>query len=458
MNDIQKMIAKGECSKLEFKESFPKDHDKWLKTAVAFANGSGGTILIGVSDNGSVMGIDESELDRYMETISSELNQKIEPHIFHDEIVSTIEDKHLIIVDISPGGSKPYRLKGGNVYIRSGRNTLQACDESIREMALLCSGRSYDMLPFISVRGEEVPPDKESVDMLLNRLERSGSPECTMERLMSDGLIMDSMDGLSITNAFDLLTLNRRNHEVSCAQYDGDEAIDFVDRKVFNGGIVEQIEKAYRFVQDKIKCSGHVEGLIRKDVYDIPLEAVREAITNALVHRSYQLDGTTVYVSVFPDRVEVESAGMMMVPSEMMKAGFSRRRNPLIASFLRSVGVMESCGSGYRRMSKACRESGLPDPIIEEIADRVRVTIFRHIPGESSKIPVMNSREVEMLEIMTECPHIKKKELAERMGTSEPNLSKLIRMAKDRGALYRDESVRYGGWTVNKGLMQRYLR
>ena len=103
---------------------------------------------------------------------------------------------------------------------------------------------------------------------------------------------------------------------------------------------------------------------------------------------------------------------------------------------------------------------GVPRPDVREIEDRVRVTIFRRngTGSEISDIPVMSDIEYRMLNLFIEEPMIKKRDVAERLGVSEPYVSKLIRIAKNRGVLDRDKDVRYGGWMVDEALMRRFVR
>lgn len=187
---------------------------------------------------------------------------------------------------------------------------------------------------------------------------------------------------------------------------------------------------------------------------------MREAIINAVIHRSYLMTGVDVYVSVFPNRVEIESPGTTLVSVDDMKRGVCKRRNMVISGFLFAIGKMEGWGSGYERMSGDCDKLGVPLPVIEEIEDRVRVTIFRQngMGAETSSVPVMSDIEYRMLGIFIENPQIKKKDLAKILGVSEPYVSKLIRIAKNRGVLDRNADVRYGGWMVDENMMKRYIR
>ena len=453
------LLIEGEGKNVEFKQDLTDDPVKWLKTAVAFSNGDGGTIVFGVDDSRNPMGIPSSEIDSYLERITKHLIEDITPLVSHDEKVTQYEGAYLILVRINPGPEKPYRIRGGEVYIRSGRSTLRACEESIFELGLTSKGRSFDRLEYY-YGGVTVPPSEESIQFLLKKVADAGIKDYSIIKMINHGLLSRTIDGLRITRGFELLTSNRDLFLVKCASFPNDRAIDFLDHAAYDGSIIDQIENAFTFVKKNAKCAGTVKGLNRTDMYDIPLIAVREAIINAVVHRSYLMTGVDVYVSVFPNRVEIESPGTTLVSVDDMKRGVCKRRNMVISGFLFAIGKMEGWGSGYERMSGDCDELGVPLPVIEEIEDRVRVTIFRQngIGAETSSVPVMSDIEYRMLGIFIENPQIKKKDLAKILGVSEPYVSKLIRIAKNRGVLDRNADVRYGGWMVDENMMKRYIR
>ena len=459
METVGDLLDMGESGCVEFKQDLTDDPVKWLKTAVAFSNGSGGTIVFGVDDSKSPVGIPDSDIEPYLERISKHLNEDIVPLVSHMEEVTEHKGVYLILVRIGPGAEKPYRIRGGEVYIRSGRSTLRACEESIFELRLMSKSRSYDQLDFM-YGGVTFPPSEESLRYITERMESAGVKDYSVAKMITQGLINESVDGLRISRGFELLTRNRDLFDVKCASFPDDRAIDFLDHAVYGGSIIEQIENAYLFVRKNVRCSGTVKGLNRTDTYDVPMIAVREAIINAVVHRSYLMTGVDVYVSVFPDRVEVESPGTMPVTLDGMKDGRSRRRNVVISGFLQTMGMMEGWGSGYRRMSEDCDSLGVPRPDIREIEDRVRVTLFRRngTGSEISDVPVMSDIEYRMLNLFIENPRIKKRDVAERLGVSEPYVSKLIRIAKNRGVLDRNQDVRFGGWMVDEALMKRFVR
>ncbi|WP_368502433.1 ATP-binding protein [Actinomyces sp.] len=126
----------------------------------------------------------------------------------------------------------------------------------------------------------------------------------------------------------------------------------------------------------------------RRDVYSIPIEPIREVIVNALVHASYAERGTPIRIGFYDDRIQVDSPGLLlpgMTIDSMRRV--SRLRNPALARIFREAGIMEQWGTGVQRVFEQVAEAGLPEPIIEEIQDRVRVTIYvsSHDPAKVSE-------------------------------------------------------------------------
>ena len=447
---LEEMISSGEGKTVEFKQDVPRNASRYVPTAVAFANTMGGTIIFGVSDTGEVVGLDEDLVKLRIEEISREVGARTEPTISYTIDSYCIGGRHLIVLEVHRGSLTPYRMKGGGVYIRQGRNTFQACDEKIRELELERVHRTFDSLPFYDDMGGRDVASSDT-DVLLSMLEEAGRPP-TLESLVSMGVLQMVDDRPASTVAFDLLTANRGRYETSCALFRGLYKVDFEDRAEYSGNLMEQIESAMAFLRRNMKRRAVIKGLYREDVYEVPLTALREAVVNAMVHRSY-VSRDAVTVTVLDDRIEVESPGSLLIRSEQLGTGMYRTRNEVVARFLREAGICEVRGTGIRRMFEACRAQGLRDPCIEEVEDHVRVTFFKE--SAAGRIPALGMHERRMLELMSEDPGITLENLARELGISRAYVSKLVRHSKDRGVLARDETFRRGGWAVDKERLGR---
>ena len=190
------------------------------------------------------------------------------------------------------------------------------------------------------------------------------------------------------THAFDLLTDNtNKASKIQCALFKGKTRDIFIDRKEFNGPIYEQVDEAYNFVLRHIDMGAEIEGEYRKDVYELPISAIRETIANAVLHRSY-LDKSCIQVCIYDDRMEVSSPGMLYggLDLETAKTGKSTCRNEAIAEAFHYMHIVEAWGTGLPRIINRCGEYGLPAPLFEEFGDGFKVTLFRKVSNASEKV------------------------------------------------------------------------
>ena len=157
------------------------------------------------------------------------------------------------------------------------------------------------------------------------------------------------------------------------------DKVRILDRKDFDGGVVADIEDAMRFIERNTRTAYRIEGLRRQNIPEYPMEAVREAITNAVMHRDWFFDGANVFVELYADRIEVISPGSL--PKGLTLADLGRksiRRNPLIADLLHRIDFIEKAGTGIRRIRDGARAQDCPEPEFE--ADRFVTVTFRPNP------------------------------------------------------------------------------
>ncbi len=455
LSKLMERISEGEGRTMEFKQSVPSEAGRYVRTAAAFANGFGGEIVFGVSDSGEVVGIGEDDLGAFIERVSHDIGAFTDPRVGYDVSAVNADGRLLIVASIDQGRSKPYGSTwgddGGRAYIRHGRNTFAATEEEIAEMRLECSPEQYDRLPYIAPDGGSGLDDG-CVSILLDGLRYAGAAKPTFERLVEMGLVVERGGRYVATRGFELLTRNRDGFEVSCVRLTGPYGVEILDRQVYAGSIMDQITGAEGFLRRNIRCSGRIRGFVREDAYEYPIEAVREAVLNAVVHRSYIIPGP-VQVSVFDDRLEVRSPGQLNITASEIHSGWSRPRNTAVRDYLREVKMVEGIGTGFRRMWACCEAQGAPAPEIDDSGDGVVVTFRRASGGgaggrrgEGAKAP--GTMELRMLDSMSENPDVTIPEIAESLGVSKPYVSKMIRRMKDLGYLDRDQTVRRGGWTV----------
>jgi len=150
---------------------------------------------------------------------------------------------------------------------------------------------------------------------------------------------------------------------VTCLLAKGTDKVNILDRKDFAGGLVSDIEESLRFIERNTRTGYRIEKLRREDVPEYPMRALREAITNAVMHRDYFEAGANVFVEIYDDRIKVSNPGGLPKGLSKEELGTrSVRRNPLIADLLHRIALIEKAGTGIRRMIEDARKHKCPEP------------------------------------------------------------------------------------------------
>ena len=346
-------IKAGESNNIEFKFEVPKKSEKYIKSVVAFANTAGGKIIIGVDDEThEIVGVDKDDVFKIMDNITNTISDMCCPQIFPNIGVDTIDGKSVIVVEIYPGASRPYYIKSlgkeAGTYIRVSGTSRPADEAILKDLELqgtncsfdemVCVGQKYD-----AERSEELCAAIKNymVEAARTKSDKEKVKDVTVQNLVNWG-VLKNMDGTLVpTNAFVLLTNNTFPFaKIQCALFKGTERVVFIDKRDFEGPLYEQIEEAYEFVLKHINLGAKISGLVRTDAYELPTEAIREAIVNATTHRNF-LDRACVQVAVYDDRVEITSPGMLYggLTIEQIKEGGSKIRNRCIAEVFSRMNV-----------------------------------------------------------------------------------------------------------------------
>ena len=212
-----------------------------------------------------------------------------------------------------------------------------------------------------------------------NEEQKASIKDVGRQQLRSWGVLIER-DGKDYpSNAFAILTGNGGLHVATqCGVFKGTTKAVFVDRREYTGPLWEQIDEAFQFVLRNIHLGATIVGIYRQDVYEIPPDAIRELIINAMVHRSY-LDHGTIQVAVYDNRLEITSPGKLPMGQTMerMKEGYSKIRNEALAHAFAYMNLIEHWGSGIPRIIDKVKAAGLREP--EFIGGEVdlRINIYR---------------------------------------------------------------------------------
>lgn len=384
-------IFVGESKNLEFKESLPVKSSKYIKTIVAFANGQGGKLIIGVEDDTKkIVGIDKNEAFKIMDAIANAISDSCKPAIIPDIYMQTVNETTVIIVDIEAGRQRPYYLAAEGlqhgVYVRVAGTTRPADESMVKELLFEGNNRFFDKTVCLGLRVSEADIEKLCFDMKQVALrncrsdeERALVKDVTPKQLLSWGILTEYEGKLVPTNAYAILTGADILHcTFQCAVFKDNERVIFVDRREFIGAVQDIIEDAYQFVLRNIHLGAVIEGLYRQDVYEIPPAAIRELIINAAVHRSY-LDNGNIQVAIFDNRLEITSPGKLPLGQtiEKMREGYSKVRNEALAMAFSYMHLIERWGTGMLRIAKMIRKASLGELEILGGETELRFNIYR---------------------------------------------------------------------------------
>lgn len=470
---IQKEIF-GEGKHIEFKAEIPKKHEKFLKDIIAFANTSGGKTIVGVEDDtGRVIGLGDQNPFKLSDTISNMISDACTPQIYTEITAKTIEGNTILEVEVFPGVNRPYYLKSlgkeKSAYVRINGTSRPAGEFRLKELEMEGMHMSYDTLWEIGERYDAAVTKALMDSMYQTALDNSRTPEekasvheLTLEKLEDFGILRKEEGEYVPTRAFTLLTEPKERHvKIQCALFKGTDRVDFIDRKEFWGAIQNQIEEAYQFVLRHTNKGAVIDGLYRQDVYELPVSAIREIITNAVLHRSY-VDQASIQVSIFDDRLEIDSPGMLCAGLSVTDAlsGKSKCRNKAIAEAFQYMKIIEGWGTGLPRLFRRCKEMGLPEPKFEEFGDGIKVTVYRAIGDtqigtddtndtKKDSNDTLSETDRRIIEMLRKDEKITQKRLSEELGISLRTVKRNMAILQARGTIERLGSNKAGYWKVN---------
>lgn len=319
-----KLIENDFC---ELKSILTKDLKKEI---IAFANTNGGKIYIGVDDNGKVIGV--KDIDNDLQAITGMINEGIKPSLIeYAQIkVEELDGKNLIIIDIQSAPNKPYYLaekglKPSGVYLRHGASCIQASDEIIKKLIFEHSGLTFE-------------------EML------------SKDQKLTFNYLKQKFKENKYTN-LGLLLSDQCPYSIKCAIFSGLNKIEFRDRKEFTGSTLKQVDDIFKYFEIFNKTSGKIIGLKRIDTRDYPEFSLREALLNAVIHRSYYYN-SSVMVKIYDDRFEITSMGGLIdgiTIADIFK-GISLSRNPNLSNIFYRFGYVESFGTGIGRIMDSYNE------------------------------------------------------------------------------------------------------
>ncbi len=398
-----KKVKKSESDILEFK-SCKGEHratlpsDLWMHIS-GFANTRGGSIYLGVADDGRLEDLGPADIDKLQKDAATLLggekfNKKPEVQIIHRD--GYVE----LIVKESPFYDKPiFSSKLGEkvVYIRHGASTVKADDNQKKSMFAGATGGGENQL-----LGEEVLDlvDPRKVDEYIARTGLKNIDGLNLidklRKLKASRSGKLTVFGLIAFGKDDQIDSQLNNTYIDFKYFNGKEKVNenlddiYRDRKEFHGDIKRQFEDAFGYLMHYIRSDWPVGGVLnretglREDVYVLPADAFREALANAVAHRDYAIGSSCVNVDLYADRVEMTNPGESLVAIEDLEKTESKARNPILMEFLKAFNVTDKSARGILTIKQAARKKGLLDPKFENISGSFKVTLYFSAPHSDS--------------------------------------------------------------------------
>ncbi|HSW69772.1 MAG TPA: helix-turn-helix domain-containing protein [Gammaproteobacteria bacterium] len=376
--DITQILKLSESKTLEFKQDLSSPEGV-LRTLVAFANTSGGTLVIGVEDKTRhVRGISDPLLleERLANIISDSISPRLVPNIE----LSPWRDTYIILVQIYPSNNRPHYLKNKGVekgtYVRIGSTNRVADSILIKELSRYTLSESYDEEPMPALSSEAI--DFRVASELFSEYRKLKVSDLETLKVMTkyQGRMVPTVGGMILFGE------NRERYFpdawIQAGRFKGTHKKDILDSQEIRAYPVIAVDEAASFIKKHLMHSVEISGLRRKEQWTIPLIAIREAIINAIVHADYSQRGAPIRIAIFDDRIEIENPGLIPfnLTLDDLYHGISKLRNPVIGRIFHELKLIERWGSGIKRMIEACLDAGLEKPFLEEIGTHFRVTFF----------------------------------------------------------------------------------
>lgn len=342
-----------ESETIELKQELNKNIKKEI---VALANSKGGTIYIGIDDNGKILGLNNIKND--IEALSGMIREGIIGNLttYTDIEIKNIEEKEIIELHITSAPEKPYYLadkglKSSGVYIRHGSSTIQATDEIIRKMLVESSKRNFE---------EEISNEQKLTFNYAKEVFKNNNIEFSKEKYKSLKMMTDNK-----FNNLALLLSDQNPFTIKCAIFDGKNKTIFKDRKELSGSCLKVVEDAFYYMNLSNHINSTFKGLQRIDKKDYPDFSIRESLLNAVIHRDYYFNGS-ILLSIFDDKIEINSIGGLISTLSLndVYSGVSESRNPNLAEIFHRLDYVENYGTGVGRIMNEYDDFELK-PIIE---------------------------------------------------------------------------------------------
>lgn len=419
-----------ESERIEYKSQMLED---LYKEVIAFANTDGGVIYIGIDNEGNLTGIDDA--DETYTRLTNGIRDAIAPDVTMF-VRYVLQDNKVIRIEVGEGSYKPYYLKAKGikptgVYVRQGASSVQASPDQIRRMIKESDGDNYE--------------DSRSLDQDLTfsaaetAFQRYGV-EFSIEKYRVLGITQNDI----FTNLA-LLLSDQCLHTTKIAVFKDEFCTEFRDSKEFGGSVFKQFEDSVTYLALCNRTASTIKGVVRTDKKDYPEEAIREALLNAIVHRDYSFSGSII-INVNDSKMEFISLGGLLpgLSTEDIRIGVSQPRNKKLAKVFHRLRLIESYGTGIRRIFKLYENCPI-QPVIEVTANAFKIVlpnmnacgaVAERVPEAAEKAPVAITPQMKtVLDYLAEYGEMTDEDLQELLNIKKTRAYLLARQMNENGLI-----------------------
>lgn len=461
---IDNLLRQNESDVLEFKEKYSPE--VIAKNVTAMLNNRGGDILVGITDDKQVIGIDKGvDIGKFL----SKLLSGITPSAPIDVQLVDYDGKNILMIRVWEGSQKPYSYKG-TIFQKIGNRG--------KSLSKILSDRkdadiNWERLPLLGADLSDL--DMEEVKKTVNQLQESGvsTTNDTEEFLINNGLIQNG----NITNACALLyAKNPSRFYTQCvirlSVFSSESSSDLVEARNYSGNIFNNAEAIFLFFDEYYKKSIVIDAPQRSEKWNYPRVAVREGVMNAIVHRDYSFYQGFLHIQVYPTHLDILNYGTMEPIVLYATKGileYSMLRNPDIAYQCYYRKLIEMRGTGIMRMNDECKKLGLNPPAVSIEGNVVKVSFsIRQWGANSTGVSMLEkmldtaigslSSNVKMkmlavLDNINSKPGIKSLGLSDATGIPKKTVDRYLSELKKANIIRYEGSDKNGGFHINNDFM-----
>ncbi len=441
------LLSKGEDYKTEFKENLSGID----KDIVAFANTDGGVILVGVTDTGKVKGFALS--NKHKAEIQA-VARNCDPAIR----IELSEQDNVTSIIVPESTTKPHKCSAG-FYLRNGATSQKLTVGEIRELFNRQGQLFYEEM----IRKEFTIQDFDHAKFD-EFLKKANISKTLPEQELLTNLGLTTENGYFKNAAILLFGKNIERFipqgMITCVLYKGKDKVFIIDRKDYKNDIISNYNEAMAFLYRHLKLRYEIKGFgPRKEILELPQEALKEAVINAVCHRDYSEKGAVIQIDIFDDRVEISNPGGLI----FKEADFGKKsvsRNPLLFGLLQRIELVEHVGSGISRIRKAAKEAGIPEPKFE-FTTFFTITFLKPTVWGEEEPGVMRlgeklgeklgENQAQIIQCIREDNKISIVQMAEKVGISTTAIEKNLKKLQEKGIIKRVGPDKGGHWEIIHG-------